>query len=414
MPQTDLKSRLQSDLTEAIRSRDEVRSATLRMALTAVRAEEVAGTSARTLSDDEVVGVLGKEAKKRREAAEAYRGAGRQELADREGAELVVLEGYLPAQLSDEEIAGIVAEAVAEVRAGGRGRAGGDGPGHEGRAAPHQGPGGRRPRGRRGPPPARELTRRRPRPGDEQIVVPGPRSSHRAALGPCGLFLWCPFPLPLPFPSPPPPRPLLGWMVTVSPSLADDPAPGSVEATKPAGTLLFTEPPTRGCRPACARIAEGLTDGLAGDVGHVRTRRGRAALAAEHAARRAGPVTGVGALHRRLHDPGPDRCRDGRAEHGAVLRAPDLAVVEAPAGVAAAVLVQGRVTDPHRRRPLLGVSDEPGVHRVVRRPRLAGDVAGNPSVDVGGRAVREHALERVGDAARHLRVEGLLVARLAP
>jgi uncharacterized protein YqeY len=128
MPQTDLKSRLQSDLTEAIRSRDEVRSATLRMALTAVRAEEVSGTSARTLSDDEVVGVLGKEAKKRREAADAYRGAGRQELADREGAELVVLEGYLPAQLSDEEIAGIVAEAVAEVRAGGA-----DGPATMGR-----------------------------------------------------------------------------------------------------------------------------------------------------------------------------------------------------------------------------------------------------------------------------------------
>jgi uncharacterized protein YqeY len=128
MPQTDLKARLQSDLTEAIRSRDEVRSATLRMALTAVRAEEVSGTSARTLSDDEVVGVLGKEAKKRREAAEAYRGAGRQELADREGAELVVLEGYLPAQLSDEEIAGIVAEAVAEVRT-----AGADGPAAMGR-----------------------------------------------------------------------------------------------------------------------------------------------------------------------------------------------------------------------------------------------------------------------------------------
>jgi len=128
MPQTDLKSRLQADLTDAIRSRDEVRSATLRMALTAVRAEEVSGKSARTLSDAEVVGVLGKEAKKRREAAEAYRGAGRQELADREGAELVVLEGYLPAQLSDEEIAGIVAEAVAQVRA-----AGADGPAAMGR-----------------------------------------------------------------------------------------------------------------------------------------------------------------------------------------------------------------------------------------------------------------------------------------
>jgi len=119
MADTDLKSRLQSDLTEAIRGRDEVVAATLRMALTAVRSEEVAGTAARTLSDDEVVGVLGREAKKRREAAEAYRGAGRQELADREGAELTVLEGYLPAQLSDEEISGFVAEAVAQVRASG-------------------------------------------------------------------------------------------------------------------------------------------------------------------------------------------------------------------------------------------------------------------------------------------------------
>jgi uncharacterized protein YqeY len=128
MADTDLKSRLQSDLTEAIRGRDEVRSATLRMALTAVRSEEVAGTAARTLSDDEVVGVLSREAKKRREAVEAYRGAGRQELADREGAELTVIEGYLPAQLSDEELSGIVAEAVAEVRA-----AGADGPAAMGR-----------------------------------------------------------------------------------------------------------------------------------------------------------------------------------------------------------------------------------------------------------------------------------------
>jgi uncharacterized protein YqeY len=119
MADTDLKARLQSDLTEAIRSRDEVRSATLRMALTAVRAEEVSGTSARTLSDEEVVGVLGREAKKRREAAEAYRGAGRPELADREGAELTVLEGYLPAQLSDEELSSIVSEAVAQARAAG-------------------------------------------------------------------------------------------------------------------------------------------------------------------------------------------------------------------------------------------------------------------------------------------------------
>lgn len=124
----DLKSRLQSDLTESIRSRDELRSSTLRMALTAIRSAEVAGTTARTLSDDEVEGVLGREAKKRREAVTAYTEAGRPDRADRETAELAVLEGYLPAQLSDDEVTGIVASAVAEVTA-----AGGSGPAAIGR-----------------------------------------------------------------------------------------------------------------------------------------------------------------------------------------------------------------------------------------------------------------------------------------
>jgi uncharacterized protein len=119
MADADLKSRLQSDLTEAIRGRDEVRAATLRMALTAVRSEEVAGTSARTLSDDDVLTVLGREAKKRREAVTAYTGAGRPELAQRENDELAVLESYLPAQLSDEELRSIVADAVADVIASG-------------------------------------------------------------------------------------------------------------------------------------------------------------------------------------------------------------------------------------------------------------------------------------------------------
>ena len=119
MPDPDLKTRLQSDLTDSIRARDEVRSATLRMALTAIRAAEVAGTSARTLSDDEVEGVLGREAKKRREAATAYTEAARPDRAERENAELAVLEGYLPQQLSDEELAAIVAEGVAEVTAAG-------------------------------------------------------------------------------------------------------------------------------------------------------------------------------------------------------------------------------------------------------------------------------------------------------
>lgn len=114
-----LKTRLQTDLTDAIRSRDELRSSTIRMALAAVQSEEVAGRTARALSDDEVVTVLGREAKKRREAATAYDDAGRSELADRERAELGVLETYLPAQLADEDIAALVAEEVAAAAAGG-------------------------------------------------------------------------------------------------------------------------------------------------------------------------------------------------------------------------------------------------------------------------------------------------------
>jgi uncharacterized protein len=110
--QPALKNRLTSDLTDAMRARDTVRLATIRMALTAVHADEVAGTSARELTDDEVVTVLGREAKKRREAATAYDGAGRPELAERERAELAVLEGYLPQQLGDVEIAAIVTAAV--------------------------------------------------------------------------------------------------------------------------------------------------------------------------------------------------------------------------------------------------------------------------------------------------------------
>lgn len=115
----DLKSRLQSDLREAIRSRDTTRSATLRMALTAVTTAEVAGQQARTLSEEEVLTVLVKEGKKRREAAEAYRGAQRPELAEREDAELAVLADYLPAQLDDAELDRLATEAVHEVGATG-------------------------------------------------------------------------------------------------------------------------------------------------------------------------------------------------------------------------------------------------------------------------------------------------------
>jgi uncharacterized protein YqeY len=116
-----LEDRLRDDLTTAIRSRDELTAATLRMALTATKNESVSGDTARELSDDEVVTVLGREAKKRRESAAAYDDAGRPELAEREPAELGVLTGYLPAQLSDEELGALVTAAVAAAGAEGQG-----------------------------------------------------------------------------------------------------------------------------------------------------------------------------------------------------------------------------------------------------------------------------------------------------
>ena len=114
MTETSLKTTLQTELQSAMRERDQVRAGTLRMALTAVANEEVAGKEARALSDDEVLKVITKEAKKRREAAAAYQEAGRGELADRELAELAVLEAYLPQQLTDEELDALVARAVQE------------------------------------------------------------------------------------------------------------------------------------------------------------------------------------------------------------------------------------------------------------------------------------------------------------
>ena len=116
---SELEQRLHSDLTEAIRSRDEVRAATLRMAITAAKNEAVSGTTARELTDAEMTTVLSREAKKRREAAQAYDDAARPELADRERAELAVLQGYLPEPLTDDELAAMVVAAVAEAGATG-------------------------------------------------------------------------------------------------------------------------------------------------------------------------------------------------------------------------------------------------------------------------------------------------------
>ncbi|MFF4034495.1 GatB/YqeY domain-containing protein [Streptomyces sviceus] len=116
---TTLKSKLQEDLNAAIKGRDELRSSTLRMTLAAITNEEVAGKEKRELSDAEVLKVITKEAKKRREAADAFAQGGRAESAEREKAEGEVLAGYLPQQLSDEELNDIVAQAVEEAKATG-------------------------------------------------------------------------------------------------------------------------------------------------------------------------------------------------------------------------------------------------------------------------------------------------------
>ena len=111
----ELKARLQADLTAAMKDRATVRVASLRMALTGITNEEVAGSSARELTDDEVLRVLTREVKKRKEAAEAFATGGRQDRADNELAEADVLTEYLPAQLADAELDDLVAQAVAEV-----------------------------------------------------------------------------------------------------------------------------------------------------------------------------------------------------------------------------------------------------------------------------------------------------------
>jgi len=115
----ELKERLRADLNAAMRARDQVRMRTLRLALTSITNEEVAGASARDLSDEDIVKVLTREARKRREAAEAFGAAGRDEQAAAERAEGEVLADYLPAQLSDDELTALVSSAIAETGASG-------------------------------------------------------------------------------------------------------------------------------------------------------------------------------------------------------------------------------------------------------------------------------------------------------
>lgn len=116
---TNLKEQIHTDLTAAIRAKDSLTSGTLRMVLAAITNEEVSGKEARVLNDQDMITVLNREAKKRKEAATAYDDAKRPELADKERAELEIIQAYLPAALSDEELAKIIASAVAEVAASG-------------------------------------------------------------------------------------------------------------------------------------------------------------------------------------------------------------------------------------------------------------------------------------------------------
>lgn len=112
-----LKDRLRQDLTTAMKARDDLRASTLRMVLTAVTNAEVAGKQARELSDDDIIGVLTSEAKKRREASTAFDDAGRAESAAKERAEAEVIAAYLPEQLGADEITELVRAAIEETGA---------------------------------------------------------------------------------------------------------------------------------------------------------------------------------------------------------------------------------------------------------------------------------------------------------
>jgi len=114
-----LKDQLRTDLTAAMKARDETRTRTLRMALTSITTEEVSGNQAHDLTDEEITKILAREAKRRREAATAFADAGRDDQARAERAEEEVLAGYLPAQLSDDELAALVTAAIAETGAAG-------------------------------------------------------------------------------------------------------------------------------------------------------------------------------------------------------------------------------------------------------------------------------------------------------
>jgi len=118
---SELKDRLRNDLTASMKARDSMRSSTLRMLLTSVTNAEVSGKAQRELTDDDIIGVLSTEAKKRREAAEAYEAAGRADSATKERTEADIITGYLPAQLGDAEISALVSETIARLGVAGEG-----------------------------------------------------------------------------------------------------------------------------------------------------------------------------------------------------------------------------------------------------------------------------------------------------
>ncbi len=114
-----LKDSLKHDLTEAMRARDELLLSTIRLCLSAITNEEVSGKEARVLTEAEVIQVLSREAKKRRESAQAFADAGRPDRAERENAEGEVIARYLPSPLSETELASLIADAMKESGASG-------------------------------------------------------------------------------------------------------------------------------------------------------------------------------------------------------------------------------------------------------------------------------------------------------
>lgn len=118
-PRGTIKAQLQTDLTVAMKARDEVATSTIRMLRAAITNAEVSGAEAVELTDDQVIAVLRSEAKKRVESAEVYEQNGRDEAATKERAELAVIERYLPAAMSDEQLEAIVAEELAAAVADG-------------------------------------------------------------------------------------------------------------------------------------------------------------------------------------------------------------------------------------------------------------------------------------------------------